>query len=535
MRGRRSRVFPGASLVSVVVLVMGLLLFVGDYPGSLWRSHVISGPYARLLGSATDLGPSHRQTVQLTAELRAQQRPAHLMDWAHERGLSVDWGDGDSWATVAGPPQAVSRAFAVPVHDYRNDSGEVFYASPHQASVPASLTDDVAELGRIMGYTPYRESVPPHMPRDVPNQGLLPTELLTTYGVNSLAAGGFTGKGVTVVVFAFDGFDQGDMDSFADWFSLPKFNPELMGDMPPQNHGEATMDLQMIHAIAPDAKTVLVNARPTVEGDGPYVKLGRLMGEVDRKYPGAVWSFSIGWGCDKLLTAADLAPVRQAVARAQRHGTSVFDASGDLAGLECKNGQDWSDRPSLDDVGVDAVASIPEITGVGGTTLSTDEEGNWLSEQAWYDIPLTQGSGGGASTLFARPAWQARYMGGGPRARRLCPDVAAVADPFTGVKFVHRRQVLVGGGTSQSAPIWAGIAAVMNQFLVARGVGLLGDLNPLLYEIAEGAGVPGFRTIELGANAVDQAHPGFDMVTGLGTPNAENLVKDLLVLKAAGR
>ena len=215
MRGRRSRVFPGASLVSVVVLVMGLLLFVGDYPGSLWRSHVISGPYARLLGSATDLGPSRRQKVQLTAELRAQQGPAHLMDWAHERGLSVDWGDGDSWATVAGPPQAVSRAFAVPVHDYRNDSGEVFYASPHQASVPASLTDDVAELGRIMGYTPYRESVPPHMPRDVPNQGLLPTELLTTYGVNSLAAGGFTGKGITVVVFAFDGFDQGDMDSFA--------------------------------------------------------------------------------------------------------------------------------------------------------------------------------------------------------------------------------------------------------------------------------------------------------------------------------
>ena len=46
---------------------------------------------------------------------------------------------------------------------------------------------------------------------------------------------------------------------------------------------------------------------------------------------------------------------------------------------------------------------------------------------------------------------------------------------------------------------------------------MLGDLNPLLYEIAEGAGVPGFRTIELGANAVDQAHPGFDMVTGLGT------------------
>ena len=79
--------------------------------------------------------------------------------------------------------------------------------------------------------------------------------------------------------------------------------------------------------------------------------------------------------------------------------------------------------------GVDAVASIPEITGVGGTTLSTDEEGNWLSEQAWYDIPLTQGSGEGHRRCSPCPAWQARYMGGGPRARRLCPDVAAVATP----------------------------------------------------------------------------------------------------------
>ena len=92
--------------------------------------------------------------------------------------------------------------------------------------------------------------------------------------------------------------------------------------------------------------------------------------------------------------------------------------------------------------------------------------------------------------MFARPAWQARYMGGGPRPA-VVPRRGRGGRPFTGVKFVHRRQVLVGGGTSRSLRRsgWE-IAAVMNQFLVARGVGLLGDLNPL-YEIAEGAGVQG--------------------------------------------
>ena len=88
------------------------------------------------------------------------------------------------------------------------------------------------------------------------------------------------------------------------------------------------MDLEAIHAIAPDAKKVLVNARSTVEGDGGYEKIAKMMEDTERSFPGAVWSFSIGWGCDKLITAADLAPVRSALAdahanRAPRPSTPV--------------------------------------------------------------------------------------------------------------------------------------------------------------------------------------------------------------------
>ena len=71
----------------------------------------------------------------------------------------------------------------------------------------------------------------------------------------------------------------------------------------------------------------------------------RCSPSADRQFPGAVWSFSIGWGCDKLITAADLAPARSALATALSHGTSAFNASGDLAGLECKGGDDWSSPP----------------------------------------------------------------------------------------------------------------------------------------------------------------------------------------------
>ena len=512
-----------------------MVVFAADRPTPSLPYNLIAGPFARLLAEAVDLGPARSERVQLTAELAAPSEPAAFAHWARSHGLSVQWRDGDTWAVLEGAPRAMARALDVTVNDYRRKNGVVFYASPQQPAVPQQLSGEVTELGRILGYTPWHEGAPPTPPLDVPNAGLAPTELLTAYNVTSLTSAGYTGKGQTVVVFSFDGVAQNDLDRFSEWFTLPPVNLEVMGGMPPERRGEATMDVQFIHAIAPSARIVLVNARPTAEGDATYVKLGKLMEDVDRRYPGAVWSFSIGWGCDRLLARADLAPVRSARARAQRNGTTAFVASGDLAGLECKGGHDWSDPPSPDDYGVDVMASLPEVTGVGGTTLSTDSEGQWLAEQGWYDVPLTQGSGGGASVLFARPAWQQTGEHSGPRDKRLVPDIAAVADPFTGVKFVFNGQILVGGGTSQAAPIWAGLAAVMNQFLNARGLSSLGDFNPLLYEIASGAQVPAFRDIHLGANAVTPVVPGYDMITGLGSPNVDNLIKALLVLKSVRR
>lgn len=519
----------------LVTLAVLMSVFAADRPTPPLPYNLITGPFARLLARAVDLGPARAERVQLTAELQAPTKPVELTAWASSHGLSVRWRDGDPWAIVEGAPRAMARALDVAVHDYRRASGRVFYASPQQPSVPEQLTGEVAQLGRILSYTPYHEGTPPSLPLDVPDGGLQPTELLTAYNVNSLTSAGYTGKGQTVVVFTFDGVDQRDLDKFSEWFTLPKFTLEVMGGMPPERRGEGTMDVQFIHAIAPAARIVLVNARSTTEGGATYEKLGTLMEDVDRRYPGAVWSFSIGWGCDRLLARADLAPVRSALARAHRNGTTAFVASGDLAGLECKGGKDWSDPPSPDDYGVDVMASLPEVTGVGGTTLSTDARGEWLAEQGWYDVPLTQGSGGGASVLFARPAWQEASERSGPHDKRLVPDVAAVADPFTGVKFVFNGQIQVGGGTSQAAPIWAGLAAVMNQFLVARGLTPLGDFNPLLYEIAGGADVPAFRDVYLGANAVTPVVPGYDMITGLGTPNVDNLMKAILVLKSLRR
>ncbi len=533
---RRAQRGGGRALGAAVLAGLLLLLAVGHSPAPL-RGPLIGGAYARFLAGSTDLGAADDAPVRLTAALHQPSRPVELARWARGHGLSVRWRDGSDWAVIDGAASAVARAFGVAVHNYQTrqgpEPGRVFYASPQQPAVPRATAGEVSGLGRILGYLPYRESRPPMPPRDVPDGGLLPKQLLRAYNADALTDAGYTGKGVTVVVFAFDGFDQTDMDRFAEWFDLPRFTPQVIGGMPDRRSGEATMDLQVIHAIAPDAKLVLVNARSSVEGDGGFEKLGRLWESVDQQFPGAIWSFSIGWGCDALFAPADLAPARSALKAALRRGTTAFDATGDLAGLECKGGHTWSDPPSPDDVGVDAIASLPEMTAVGGTRLSTAADGSWLAEQSWYDVPLTQGTAGGASKLFTRPQWQSVDPGAGPVDSRLVPDVSAVGDPFTGVKFVFGQQVRTGGGTSQSAPIWAGLAALINNVYETSGAQPLGDLNPLLYEVARHSTAPSFRDVFLGGNAVASGgREGYDMVTGLGSPNVENLAKNILLARA---
>ena len=517
-----------ALIAAAGVLVLASDLRITPVPNA---PAMISGPFALLLGASTDLGPSHRDDTQLTVALRDSAQPERLVGWASGQGLSVRWRPGHNWAVVEGDAEKVGSAFGVEVHDYRGQRGQLFYASPQQPSVPEELRTEVAELGRILSYIPHHTSRPPMLPLDVPDQGLQPSALLNTYNASKLASAGFTGKGQTIVIFAFDGYDQADLDSFATVYKLPKFTPTLVGGQPAEPRGETTMDLEVAHAVAPDAQKVVINARPTVEGDGTYEKIAQMLESADRQFPGAVWSFSIGWGCDKLITAADLTPVRSAIAAAHTNGTTAFNASGDLAGLECKGGQDWSSPPGAADIGLDSVASLPEMTDVGGTTLSTDAQGVWQAEQAWFDVPLSLGSGGGVSSLFDRPEWQRSVMADRDSERRLTPDVSAVADPFTGVKIVFNQKQLVGGGTSQSAPIWAGLAAVMNQYLIANGGRALGDLNPVLYRVAQGARLPGFRDVTLGGNAVASAGPGYDLVTGLGTPDIDNLVRNILILQ----
>ena len=168
---------------------------------------------------------------------------------------------------------------------------------------------------------------------------------------------------------------------------------------------------------------------------------------------------------------------------------------------------------------VETPSSDSNVTAVGGTSARHRPRppGTVTSESAWID------GGGGISATFTRGSWQ---TGPGVPAgtARLVPDVAAVADPDTGVyKYVDGRVVQIGG-TSVGSPVWAGFCALLNATREGIGQGLDGLLGPYIYPMIE---TNDFRDIVSGNNGKYSAGVGYDMCTGVGVPSVAFLAQGI--------
>jgi subtilase family serine protease len=186
------------------------------------------------------------------------------------------------------------------------------------------------------------------------------------------------------------------------------------------------------------------------------------------------------------------------------------------------------------------VASDPLVLSAGGTTLDASHtSGAWIGETAW-GLPDGspgsgfQASGGGFSDLFRRPSYQTGIARIG--ANRGVPDVAAIADPQAGFPVVTSNPggsytIGVHGGTSASAPLWAGIIALADQYAGRH----LGFVNSAIYRIARSphyhqafhdiiAGRSNTAEFPHGTITGYRAGPGWDPLTGWGSPNAQVLV-----------
>jgi len=505
--------------------------------------------------------------------------------WLAGLGVAVGPTEPDGLAIpVSGTVAQIEHAFGLGIEQYRLASGRVAHAPTAEPLVPRSLAGSLqGVVGLADLAVPTPQTVRPGGPaasarasgaaragavpgpRAQPRAGgpgtctttspappaLTAGDLAQAYSFSSLYTGD-TGQGVHVGVYELESFSPSDIATFAACYGVSNVPTVVPVDGGPEGgpaagSGEAALDIEMVIGMAPGA-TVDVYEGPE-NGSGPYDVYDRLVDDdADRV-------ISTSWGqCEPQSGAAEILAENALFERAAAQGQTVTAAAGDEGSTDCF-GQ-GSDDLSLE---VDDPASQPDVTAAGGTVLGS--LGPPPSESVW-NSGLSGAGGGGISSFWTMPSWQRgpgvqnpytkprdaftgaapcpSSSGPGTLSCREVPDVSSDADPATGYAvycscgFPQGWQPI--GGTSMASPLWAALAALADEGQ-PQPVGLMG---PALYQ-AQCSAPATFNDVTTGDNeAAAPSDPpfspgppdypataGYDLASGLGTPNAPAVVAAL--------
>jgi subtilase family serine protease len=446
-----------------------------------------------------------------------------VVRWAKSEGLNVTTTTANRRLVgVEGSVQKINRAFKVQMSNYQHPlEGRVFYSADREPN-PAGLS---VPLLQITGLSNYVLPRPMHRrgkaagltgPGSGPSGEYLPSDMRAAY----YGKGPLTGAGQTIGILSFDGYLPSDVrlyfsktgtaskvpiknvlvNGFSGGCSTPGSTPNSACD-----DGEQVLDIVNAIGMAPGIKEVLF-----YEGASDTQILNQMAVDNTAKV------LSSSWGWNPSDAASD-DPIFQEFAA---QGQTFVSASGD-------SGQFNTETfffPATD----------PYVLQVGGTDLMTTGPGGaWSGETAWAQ------SGGGNSSDTAIPPWQqlpgvVNSANMGSTTLRNSPDVAAEAN-FDNPTVVNGELVTGFGGTSFAAPRWAGLIALANQQSVANGRGTVGFINPTLYNLGTGGSRSMvFHDITSGSNPPTvgdgtgfNAVPGYDLVTGWGSPVGAALIDQL--------
>ncbi len=411
---------------------------------------------------------------------------------------------------------SVQRLFSVRLGVWRTAHGRRYLAPLGTPRVPPPLQ---AALSGVIGL----DTRPQWIAQDVPSGGLTPTSAADAYDITALHQAGFDGQGETIAVVSFSAYEPSDPAGFAHAYSISGPSPQVIGvdggTGDTSGAGEANLDIDVIRSIAPDAQILFYEVPQTSSAYSDVIN--RIVAD----HRASIISSS--WGeCEPGLDPGEHASDAAALSAAVAAGDSMFVASGDSGAYDCQ-------QSNFDDLhlSVDWPAASPDAIAVGGTRLYLGPGDSYAGETAWEDQLSDAGGGGGFSTQDPRPAWQR-----GPgvitalsNGHRQLPDVSADADPGTPWSLYVYGGLQEAGGTSAAAPFWAASMALIAQYAAAHGVNRLGFVDPILYALAASRQpFPPFHDVTRGGNRYYQATPGWDPATGLGSPDVDNLARDIV-------
>jgi kumamolisin len=353
-------------------------------------------------------------------------------------------------------------------------------------------------------------------------------KVAAAYGYNQLWNQGWHGENMTVNLVEMDGYDRNDIANYvACTGSHIQVSNVNLGATEPAVGAEATLDIQMLAGLAPSLRVVDYQEDPallnTGNGADSWTALNDALQRIvddnsdkSRRPAGSIVSISMG-GPEGYLSPGIMQAIDQSL-RILTYGENmtVFISSGDCGA--------YGDRTygSLD---VSFPSTSTAAVAVGGTRLGFAANGARTQEVVWSDrsnLSRCQnqwGSGGGVSKFFQRQSYQqapgvdSRYAANGGR---QVPDVSAAAIELP---IYYRGRWVSSGGTSAAAPIWAAGMALVDQGLLTRIHMYCFGPDTFYHALSAAGGNKPYTDVVAGNNLYYPATAGFDLSTGLGSPN----------------
>ena len=531
----------------------------------------------------------------------ADQDIATVTSWLQRHGFEIgNVSKGRNLVEFSGTAGQVREAFHTSIHKYVVN-GESHWANANDPEIPTALAPVVAGIHTLHNFLKkpmmerLQQKVPAKLEKDKDGKPLVtfsgppsvhamgPADFATIYNINPLyqANTPINGAGIAIAVVARTEINESDVLNFDGVFGITGGGYTLVVNGPdPGNLGggeefEAVLDTTWSGAVAPGAQVRMVVSAITDTTDGVDLSEAYI---IDNNLAN-IMTESFG-SCEALYTSTEAQGVSTMAEQAAAQGITYLVSSGDVGAEGC-------DNPNIETVATgplstSILASTPFNLAVGGTVFN--EHGSdatywkskndpttlasaisYIPEEVWNDSCLAAdcgdnanilAGGGGASTFFAKPSWQAGVPGIPSDGARDVPDVslsAALHDPY--IVCIENSCVpdaqgniylYFVGGTSASAPAFAGIMALVDQ----KMGGSQGQGGYVLYRLAAAenlskcngskTGLPDssciFNDVTIGNNAVAgeagfgtnsakyQSGMGYDLATGLGSVNVTNLV-----------
>lgn len=505
-----------------------------------------------------------------------------VTSWLEARGFVVQQiPDSRNAVTFSGSAAQAAAAFRTEIHRYVVN-GEQHYANSSEPSIPAALGGVVSALAGLNDFRPRPKVIQrsdmqgsvsrpqPNFTDGATNHFLAPADFALIYDVNPLYSRGIDGTGQKIAIVGQSDIQLGDIQQFRSLMNLPAASPQVIlvpGSADPGtlngDFQEADLDLEWAGAVAKGASLIYVNST-NAWWSLQYAVSGDLAPVITVSYG----------SCEPDFSAAEVQSFMQIGQQANAQGQTIVASAGDSGAAACDSVFATQATKGL---AVAMPASMPYVTAVGGSEFNegsgtywnatnTANNGSVLSyipEMAWNDTSAALGieaTGGGASILFTKPMWQSGA--GVPNdGVRDVPDISLSASanhdgylvcdetlnstnaftpvcpngPFSGFDAV--------GGTSASTPAFAGMVALLNQFMNSPQ----GNINYALYQLANFSPNP-LHQITSGSNTVPcqmtpptpdcpttggsaglmgyTAGSGYSAVTGLGSIDANLMTSD---------